>query len=442
MCGIAGYYGHKPTGLLEAMTDRLSHRGPDYQSVEYIHGREVGFGHTRLSIIDLSAKSNQPLWDSSRRYCITFNGEIYNYQQLKKGLLGKGYRFESNGDSEVLLNLFIEHGVAALNMLNGIFAFAIWNSLDKSLFLARDHMGVKPLYYAETKTGFVFSSEMKSLLLDRSISRDIDTAALSYYLKYMWCPSPKTPLRHVRKLEPGQFMLVENGKIREQRQYFELPLCDNPYATYGQCSSMLHDALHNSVRRQLVADVDVGAFLSGGLDSSSVVAIAARELGAKNLPCFTIDYSGSNEEGLQADLPYAKRVAEYLGTPLEIIRVTPNIVADLPRMIYQLDEPQADLAPLNAWYISELARRQGIKVLLSGAGGDDLLTGYRRHYALTLEQFWSWLPSRFAGCSRLAQVHYREKMLDFDESPKHLSTRDGTHQTGWQVTFFGFIQIG
>ena len=170
MCGIAGYFGHKPAGLLEAMTDRLSHRGPDYQSVEYIHGQEVGLGHTRLSIIDLSAKSNQPLWDSSRRYCITFNGEIYNYQQLKKGLLGKGYHFESNGDSEVLLNLFIEHGVAALNMLYGIFAFAIWNSLNKSLFLARDQMGVKPLYYAETKTGFVFSSEMKSLLFDPTVS--------------------------------------------------------------------------------------------------------------------------------------------------------------------------------------------------------------------------------------------------------------------------------
>jgi asparagine synthase (glutamine-hydrolysing) len=374
------------------MVDRIAHRGPDNQSVEYIKEGEVGLGHTRLSIIDLSAKSNQPLWDATRKFCITYNGEIYNYQELKRRLVQKGYRFVSDGDSEVLLNLFIEHGVAALNMLNGIFAFAIWNSLDKTLFLARDQLGVKPLYYAETDTGFVFSSEMKSLLCDQSISRDIDAVAISHYLKFLWCPSPQTPLKSVRKLEPGQRLLVADGEIRDCRKYFELPISSEPYSTYDQCKDMLNRALHNSVRRQLVSDVDVGAFLSGGLDSSSVVAIASRELGAKNLPCYTIDFEDADKEGMHADLPYAKRVAAFLGTPLEVIRVTPNIAEDLPRLVYQLDEPQADLAPLNAWYIADLARRQGIKVLLSGAGGDDLLTGYRRHYAVMQERYWSWWP--------------------------------------------------
>ncbi|MCP3669439.1 MAG: asparagine synthase (glutamine-hydrolyzing) [Gammaproteobacteria bacterium] len=392
MCGIAGYQGNKPNNLIVAMADAIGHRGPDNQSTILLDNCRTSLAHARLSIIDLSELSNQPLWDVAHTYCIVFNGEIYNYLELRDHLISKGYSFSSSGDAEVLLNLFIDQGKKALNHINGIFSFAIWCDEDKSLFIARDQLGVKPLYYAIPETGFIFSSELKSLLHDTSISRELDRTAISHYLRYLWCPSPMTPLKSVRKLEPGHFLEVLNGKIIRKEQYYTLPQHESIQCSLNQCKSVLLDTLTQSVERQLIADVKVGAFLSGGLDSSSIVAIAAKRLGAKNLPCYTIEFDGAAEEGMQEDLPYAKRVAQHIGVPLEIVKVSPDIVNDLPKLIYQLDEPQADVAPLNAWYISKLASEQGVKVLLSGAGGDDLLTGYRRHYALLNEKYWSWMP--------------------------------------------------
>lgn len=395
MCGIAGFQGSKPAGLIDDMSSAIAHRGPDnlgtYVSAE--HG--VALGHARLSIIDLSPASNQPLWDATNRYCIVFNGEIYNYKELRVDLVSKGYQFNSEGDAEVLLNLFIEYGEEALNKLNGIFAFALWSEAAQELFIARDQLGVKPLYYAEPESGFVFSSEMKSLLQDTSVSRQLDRGAISHYLRYLWCPAPMTPLLAVRKLEPGYFLRVRNGLVAEQRSYFSLPGAAGSGQSLERSEQLLLEALKHSVERQLVADVKVGAFLSGGLDSSAVVALAANIVGAENLPCFTIDFDGGSAEGMQEDLPYAKYVADYLGVPLNIVKVDSSIVDDLPQLVYQLDEPQADVAPLNAWYIARLAREQGVKVLLSGAGGDDLLTGYRRHYALSKERYWAWLPRGF-----------------------------------------------
>jgi asparagine synthase (glutamine-hydrolysing) len=397
MCGISGYQGGKPHDLIEEMMAAIRHRGPDNLSVETFSDHVTAIGHARLSIIDLSTASNQPLWSSDGKYCIVFNGEIYNYRHLRAELESRGYRFNSQGDAEVLLNCYIEFGEDALARLNGMFAFSIWSESDSSLFVARDPMGVKPLYYATPDSGFVFSSELKSLLCDRSISREIDRIALSHYLRYLWCPSPMTPLRQVRKLEPGCFLRIQGGRVVEHKQYFSLPhnSCpnnDGRAPTIEQCESLLYSALDAAVESQLVADVKVGAFLSGGLDSSAIVALAARKVGGKNLPCYTIDFDGGAAEGMEPDLPYARRVAKHLGVPLEVVKVAPHIVDDLPRLLFQLDEPQADLAPLNAWHICALAREQGVKVLLSGAGGDDLLTGYRRHYALLQEKYWCHLP--------------------------------------------------
>lgn len=392
MCGIAGFQGRKPAELLTRMADAIQHRGPDHLAIHHLPDNRTGLAHARLSIIDLSSASNQPLWDVTHSHCIVFNGEIYNYKSLRDSLITKGYRFNSSGDAEVLLNLYKEYGLDFLSRLNGIFAFAIWCEQDKTLFVARDQMGVKPLYYSEPQTGFVFSSEIKSLLCDQSISREIDRAAISLYLQYLWCPSPLTPLSQVKKLEPGHYLKVQDGKVVEHRQYFTLPVGIDRDLGFEQSRSLLYSALQNSVERQLVADVKVGAFLSGGLDSSAVAAFASRKLGAENLPCYTIEFSGAKGEGMQDDLPYARKVAKHLGVSLEVVKITPDIIEDLPKLIFMLDEPQADLAPLNAWYISGLAHKRGIKVLLSGAGGDDLLTGYRRHYALSKERYWAWLP--------------------------------------------------
>jgi asparagine synthase (glutamine-hydrolysing) len=395
MCGIAGFQGEKTELLLSAMAQAISHRGPDNLQCEYIADEKLGLSHSRLSIIDLSSSSNQPLWDVKRSHCISFNGEIYNYKDLRDGLVAKGYEFQSAGDAEVLLNLYIEYGVKGFSKLNGIYAFAIWDASSKELLVARDPLGVKPLYYSESSTGFVFASELKSLLQDTSISRELDRTALSHYLRYLWCPAPLTPLKAVKKLEPGCVLLVKNGVIASQTKFYQLPQSKIPPCSQQQATDDLLSSLKSSVERQLVADVKVGAFLSGGLDSSAIVALAAKHVGAENLPCYTIDFDGGSAEGMQADLPYAKKVAKHLGVPLEIIKVESNIIEDLPQLIYQLDEPQADVAPLNAWYISRLAREQGVKVLLSGAGGDDLLTGYRRHYALSKEAYWQWLPKPF-----------------------------------------------
>jgi len=392
MCGISGYQGNKSSGLISKMIAAISHRGPDHQATLMLDSNQTALGHARLSIIDLTAASNQPLWNTNKTHCIVFSGEIYNYKELRNELRHKHYQFTSQGDAEVLLNLYIEYGDQALNRLNGVFSFAIWSEVDQSLFIARDQLGVKPLYYSQPSTGFVFSSELKSLLHDTSISRELDRAAIFHYLQYLWCPAPMTPLKEVKKLEPGHYLKILNGKIIKKEKYYTLPQSDNTQYSLNRCKSMLLDTLTESVERQLVADVEVGAFLSGGLDSSSIVAIAAKKLGAENLPCYTIDFEGAAAEGMREDLPYAKRVAQHIGVPLTIVKVTPDIVNELPKLIYQLDEPQADVAPLNAWYISRLAREQGIKVLLSGAGGDDLLTGYRRHYALMKEKYWAWLP--------------------------------------------------
>ena len=277
MCGIAGYQGEKPKNLIESMVQAISHRGPDNLSFSYLDDDGLALAHARLSIIDLSDASNQPLWNSEKTHCITFNGEIYNYKLLRESLIQKGYIFKSDGDAEVLLNLYIEYGIDALNKLNGIFAFAIWHTEKKELLLARDQLGVKPLYYSQTDDGFVFSSELKSLLRDKDISRELDRTALSHYMRYLWCPSPMTPLKNVKKLEPGYYITVSNGRIQNMKQYFLLPVYREKQWDAGYSERMLLETLESSVERQLVADVKVGAFLSGGLDSSAIVAIAAKK---------------------------------------------------------------------------------------------------------------------------------------------------------------------
>jgi asparagine synthase (glutamine-hydrolysing) len=402
MCGIAGYFGDKPFLLIEQMAAAIAHRGPDNIGIYRDPRQPLSLAHTRLSIIDLSPASNQPLWDVTGRFCVVFNGEIYNYRALRVNLEKRGYKFLSDGDAEVLLNLYIEYREKALSLLNGIFAFAIWDTIDRELFVARDHLGVKPLYFSETSAGFVFSSELKSLLCDTSISRDLDFAALRLYVQYLWSPAPLTPLKAVKKMLPGEYCRVRDGRVIERHQYYYLPDKAAEKLSLADSKNLLLDTLRESIERQLVSDVNVGAFLSGGLDSSAVVAFAAQKTGAKNLPCFTIRYDGGAQEGMTEDLPYAQRAAEHLKVPLHIIDIKPDIIHDFPRLIFQLDEPQADLAPLNAFYISRMAREMGIKVLLSGAGGDDILTGYRRHYALQQEKYWSWMPPSSRGLLRAA----------------------------------------
>lgn len=392
MCGIVGAMGAVSKEILNAMTQKMSHRGPDNLSV--YSDDVVHLGHARLSIIDLSESSNQPLWDTQSRACIVFNGEIYNYREIRTKLEEKGFVFHSQGDAEVLLNLYLDQGELCLEALSGIFSFAIWDQAKQHLFIARDNYGIKPLYYSSNDDGFFFASEMKSLLCVPSIQRNINYDSLFRSLVFLWGPGEDTLIQDIYKLKPAHFMVVKDKKILRYEKYWDWPAYNPDFSAASiDHQNNIIASLETAVKEQLVADVKVGAFLSGGLDSSLIVALAQQNL-ENGIHCFTID-SGSAEQskdGFEDDLPYARKVAAHLNVELDILNVTPDITKLLPKMIYHLDELQADPAPINVLLICEQAKKQDIKVLLSGAGGDDVFTGYRRHYAVKAEKYWGWLP--------------------------------------------------
>ena len=392
MCGIVGLSGGDLSRLARANAC-LAHRGPDDEGLFIDRAAGVGVGHRRLSILDLSPLGHQPLASASGEVVLVFNGEIYNFRDLRVELEGKGFTFRGHSDTEVLLNLYLADGEEMLTRLNGIFAFAVWDGRSRSLLVARDGLGVKPLYYAETRDGLAIASEIKGLLELVPEARELDMEALHRYLSFLWCPGEGTPLKVVRKLQPGEAMIVRDGRIERRWTWYRLPVFRGIGGELSEREAVDGTVaqVRQAVHRQMVADVPVGAFLSGGLDSSAIVAFA-RERNPE-ICCFTIEADGGQDEGIPDDLPYAKRVAKHLEVPLEIVKVNAGRMAgDLEAMVVQLDEPLADPAPLNVLYISRLARQHGIKVLLSGAGGDDLFTGYRRHRAVLLETWWKWLP--------------------------------------------------
>jgi asparagine synthase (glutamine-hydrolysing) len=413
MCGIVGFQGDFTAELLHSMTAAVAHRGPDGMGATIIRSEgqpPTGLGHRRLAIIDLSDAGLQPMSVAAdpgggmqSGLTLIFNGEIYNYRELRAQLLADGHHFSTATDSEVLLHLYERDGLGMLERLNGIFAFAIHDAREAgrpsgvargTLLLARDPLGVKPLYYAQLPEGFLFASEIKALVRHRGLPREIDAAALHYTLAYLWTPAPLTMLASVRKLEPGTALLVHGGKVQRQWTYYSIPY-DGSTDSAGepQLAGELAELVGAAVRRQLVADVPVGAFLSGGLDSSAVVAMMRRALPQQPIRCFTVAFSEDVIDGTTPDLPYARRVAAQLGVDLEEVVIEPSVISRLEQMIELLDEPQADPAPINAWMIAERARARGIPVLLSGAGGDDLFGGYRRHWALAFERRWAWLPA-------------------------------------------------
>jgi len=326
---------------------------------------------------------------------IVFNGEIYNFRALRAELEASGHVFHTQTDTEVLLALYLEHGTEFLHKLNGIFAFALWDDRSKSLFVARDGMGVKPLYFSESGNSFAFASEIKALLCLPWIPVEIDEQALAHYIRYLWCPGTRTPLRHVKKLVPGEALIVRDGHLIHRWKHYSPPAPGPDLSvSVEDWIGEIRQVLSTAVQRQMISDVPLGAFLSGGLDSSAIVAYARAHAHGR-LQCFTIDMdsSQSRKEGIVDDLPFAKKVAAHLDVDLHVISIGSEVAEWLSNMVYQLDEPQADPASLNVFFISELARRHGIKVLLSGAGGDDLFTGYRRHRALNVDTIWDHTPS-------------------------------------------------
>ena len=364
----------------------LSHRGPDASGTEYFGDHGVFLGHTRLAIQDLSSAGEQPMVSKDKQLAITFNGEIYNFPKLRDELKTLGYIFSSDTDTEVIMYLYAEYGIDCFSMLDGIFSLGIFDKIKNNLIVARDGLGIKPLYYLHDKHSFIFSSEIKAiekLVLDKTLT--LDRSNIDRYLTFQWCPGQGTPFAEIKKHIPGETLIIKNGEILDREIFFRLPIVRSvkpaSKVKVKKLISGLDANLRKAVHDQMISDAPVGAFLSGGLDSTSIVAFA-KEIDP-HITCFTIDTQNSSAEGLVDDLPYARAAAKALNVPLQVVSVDPDsLIQNLERMVWMLDEPLGDPAPLNVLYISELARENGIKVLLSGAGGDDIFSGYRRHRAV------------------------------------------------------------
>ena len=382
MCGIAGYFGRFERAVAEAMTARIAHRGPDGDGFWFDDVAGVGLGHRRLAIIDLSDAAAQPMPGVDGRYQVSFNGEIYNFRDHVARLRADGYRFNASSDTAILAPLYDKLGPRMLDELNGIFAFALWDSVARKLFVARDHYGIKPLYYAQTPRGLVFASELKAMLAVPEIDRVIDMEAISNYLLYQWCPGRLTPLRGVRKLPPGHYLEIDGGGLREVRWHTP------PFGRVREFDrrpvaglrAELQQLLDDVVERQSIADVDIGLFLSGGVDSSAVAAsLARRSIPVARTYCISFRGASMEAEGFGNDVDFARELAARWKLPFTDLAVDEPSMAEFEDMAFQLDEPQGDIAPLFVRKISRQARGDGIKVLMGGTGGDDVFTGYRRH---------------------------------------------------------------
>jgi asparagine synthase (glutamine-hydrolysing) len=381
MCGIAGFLGPWSDRLLDAMLDRLSHRGPDGRALWRDSEANFAVGHARLSIIDLSASANQPMHTADGRYVISFNGEIYNFKELRRELESAGVVFRTKSDTEVLLRLFECEGQACLSRLSGIFAFAVWDRTSRHLFIARDHLGVKPLYYAALPHGFLFASELKALTVCPDVSRDIDAGCVANHLAFVWSSSASTMLKSVRKLRPGHCAWIDaNARLRIER-YYEIPQ-PSPRCERVESAAFL-SLFDRVVADQMVADVPVGACLSGGVDSSAVVASMCRATDPARIVtfCASVPKDRTHADNFGDDIVHAREMARRLEVPLVEVPTTAKLIDQLPRMLWELDEPTGDFAALQTRMIAAEAKRHGIKVLLTGTGGDDLFTGYGRHVA-------------------------------------------------------------
>jgi asparagine synthase (glutamine-hydrolysing) len=374
--------------LLEAMTDLLTHRGPDDRGTYVSRGASpaamVGLGNRRLSIIDLSPAGHMPMCNEDASVWVTYNGETYNFPELRAELVGRNHTFRSHTDTEVVVHGYEEYGLDLFKRLNGMFAIGLWDHQRQRLVLARDRLGIKPLYYCTLGDRLLFASEIKSLLRCAEVPRAVDPSALLSYLTFMWVPGPQTMFRGIHKLLPGHYLVWEKGRISVE-QYWDLPepaaerLPDARY--YEEFDALLRRA----VERQLISDVPLGVFLSGGLDSSAILALATQITG-RPVEAYTITYRDQDAQLEQSaeDAHYARLVAKHFNANYHEITLSPSVSDLLPRLVWHLDEPIADPALVSAYSICEQARPD-VTVLLSGMGADELLAGYNLHqaYALT-----------------------------------------------------------
>jgi len=381
MCGIAGIFYRdrsRPASLeeVQAMAAVLRHRGPDAAGA-WVDG-PVGLGHRRLRIIDLEG-GGQPMVSEDGRTAVVFNGEIYNFRELRAELRAAGHRFAGQSDTEVLLHAYEQLGARCVERLRGMFAFAVWDGRTRRLFLARDRVGIKPLYYSWDGERFLFGSELKAILQHPAVARALDPFALDEYLTYLYVPAPRTIFRGVAKLRPGHTLTVSAAGIAD-REYWDLTFEPRTAPGRPDSAARLLEALRDAVRAHLVSDVPLGAFLSGGVDSSAVVALMA---GLLEAPVRTT--SIGFRDGGYDELPFARMVSRRFGTQPHERRVEADAAAVLDRLVWHFDEPFADSSMVPTYAVSQAAR-EAVTVCLSGDGGDENFAGYRRYRFDLLEQ--------------------------------------------------------
>jgi asparagine synthase (glutamine-hydrolysing) len=403
VCGICGYIGENRPELLEPMCAAMFHRGPDDVGAWHDPVHQVGLGLRRLSIIDLSPAGHQPMSNEDGTIWISYNGELYNFQEHRENLIARGHQFRGRSDTEVLVHLYEDKGPDFLKELNGMFALAIWDGRQRQLLLARDHAGVKPLYYWADAGRLFFASEIRALLRIPEMPRALNLQAIPHYLTFLYVPGPSTMLKSVKKVEPGHYLLWRDGHI-EEKQWFSLVYEPDEHVREREWIEQVRDTFMRVTRRQMIADVPLGAFLSGGLDSSAIVACMRHSFPEREIKCYTYYYDDADEgrDQFEQDFPYAQDVARRLDVNLHSFMLRPD-VSLLPKMIHCVEEPDAATAVFANYLISKAARENGTTVLLSGMGGDEVFFGYRSHIALRslerLEGIPRWLSGPCLGAA-------------------------------------------
>ncbi len=417
MCGIAGKlsWTERPDPkILRAMTDEMRRRGPDADGIHC--DNVIGLGHRRLAIIDLSAAGRQPMCDHTGRYWIVFNGEIYNFQEIRKALEEKGARFCSNSDTEVILEAYKAWGTESVRRLNGMFAFALWAEPEQTLFLARDRLGKKPLYYyTHPDGGLSFSSELKALLRDPQIPKKIAPRALSQYLSLGYVLSDGSFIEGVEKLEAAHFLLVQRGKSLTTVPYWDLAACFRKKLQISEADAVneIRRLVDDSTRLRMISDVPLGAFLSGGIDSSSIVAAMCRMKAPRDVHTFSIGFT----EKTYSEVPQARSAAAYLHVTHCDQIVSAEMAQVLKKIVYCADEPFADNSMIPMFYLSEFAR-QAVTVSLVGDGGDEIFAGYETYLADKYFRIARRLPHRLlslahGAITRFLPVSFNKVSADF-----------------------------
>jgi len=393
MCGIVGKLNFEPEHLVDPrqirkMADSVRHRGPDDDGIWT--ERNVGLGHRRLSIIDLSPSGRNPMCNEDETVWIVFNGEIYSFRDLRPSLEAAGHRFKSGTDTEVILHLYEELGAACVNELRGMFAFAIWDRRSQRLMLARDRLGVKPLHYAITPSGLLFGSEIKALLSSGEIDSEPDLTSLHQFLLWQCIPSPRTGFRQIQKLPPASVLTWQAGSEISIQKYWHLDYGQPIVRKTNELSEQVRSLVQEATTLRLIADVPVGIFLSGGIDSACVLA-AARKTTYGKIQTFSVTF-GSQEFD---ESSYARLLSKRFETEHHEFHVTPNVMDLLPEMAALFDEPFADAAAIPTYYLAKLTSEH-VKVALSGDGGDEAFAGYQRYLALKVLGWLSRVPGRLS----------------------------------------------